>query len=94
MLIISHLVLHYWLVLELLEAKILLISCTHVVALIELLTLVPCGGGFLLLYWDFATLRLRLEILLLLSELLLTFTLTQFASLRIVLKPKRMLVNS
>ena len=85
MLVIAHLVLHYWLVLELFEAKILLVCCTHVVALYELLTLVSSGGGFLLLYWDFATLGLRLEILLLLlSELLLSFTLAQFASLGVV----------
>jgi hypothetical protein len=42
MCIISHLVLHYWLVLELLQTKVLLVGSTHVSALVsKLLAMIP-----------------------------------------------------
>lgn len=67
MCIISHLVLHYWLVLELLQAEILLVGSAHVSGLHELLTLIP-SCVFLLFHWNFDS--LILEILLnLTSEL-------------------------
>ena len=55
MLVVFHLVLHYWLVLELLKTKVLLVGSSHVGALHELLTLCP---GRVLLDWDLTTLGL------------------------------------
>ena len=68
MLVVPHLVLHYWLVLELLKTKVLLVGSSHVGALHELLTLSPSR---VLLYWDLASLWLRRKLLLSLSKLLL-----------------------
>jgi hypothetical protein len=84
-LVVPHLVLHYWLVLELLKTKVLLVRSSHVRALHELLTLCPSG---VLLDWYLASLGLRRELLLSLSKLLLfALALAQFPSLRVILKP-------
>ena len=54
-LVVPHLVLHYWLVLELLKTKVLLVRSSHIRALHELLTLCPSG---VLLDWYLASLGL------------------------------------
>lgn len=84
MLVVTHLVLHYWLVLELLKAEVLLVGSSHVGALHELLTLI--SSCIFLFCWYFASLRVLLEILLL-PELLLVFALAEFASLGVAFKP-------
>jgi len=72
--IISHLVLHYWLILELLQAEILLIGSAHVSALLrrhELLALIP--SGVISFDWNLCLILLSNETLLLLMSKLLLF---------------------
>ena len=84
MLVITHLVLHYRLVLELLQTKVLLISRSHIGALHELLTLSPSR---ILFHWDLASLGLRRKVLLPLPKLLLlALALAKLSCLRIVFK--------
>jgi hypothetical protein len=90
--IVSHLVLHYWLVLELLQAEVLLIGSTHIGALVsKLLALIPSGA--IRFNWNFGLILLCDKILLLLLPKLLLFwvVLTYFTRLRIVFKSIRKL---